>query len=243
MNQYNLTYKQYNKRTILIEWPAGISENILKDVINFKNKIVNYNIKVIVDVINTYNSLTIIYHSTIENIYSEFSALKRIYEQPIAEKEQKNYRWYIPVCYNLQFGEDLNEISINNKLSFDEIISLHSNTFYTVFFIGFLPGFLYLGGLDDRLTFARKSNPRLLVDKGSVAIGGSQTGIYPMQSPGGWNVIGKTPVSFFDVSRENPCFAKPQDQIKFIPIELEEYKIIENEVSNGFYELQKSAIQ
>ena len=241
MNQYNLTYKQYNNRTILIEWPTEINENILKDVINFKNKIVNYNIKVIVDVINTYNSLTIIYHATIENIYSEISVLKSIYEQPIAKKTQKKYRWFIPVCYDLPFGEDLNEISIKNKLSFDEIISLHSNTIYTIFFIGFLPGFLYLGGLNERLIFPRKSNPRLLVEKGSVAIGGSQTGIYPLQSAGGWNVIGKTPVSFFDVSRKNPCFAKPQDQIKFVPIELEEYRKIENEVRNGYYKLQKSA--
>jgi len=239
LNHNNLAYKQYNKRTILIEWPAKIDKNILKDVINFKNKIVNYNIKVIVDIINTYNSLTIIYHTTIDNIYNEISTLKSIYKRPVLEKQEKNIRWNIPVCYDLQFGVDLTDISNKNNLSIDKIISLHYDAIYTVFFIGFLPGFLYLGGLDNRLIIARKSNPRLIVDKGSVGIGGSQTGMYPMQSAGGWNIIGKTPVSFFNVSMENPCFAKPLDEIKFNPITIEEYKNIETQVTNGSYKIQQ----
>lgn len=242
MNQYNLTYKQYNNRTILIEWPTEINENILKDVINFKNKIVNYNIKVIVDVINTYNSLTIIYTTTIDNIYSEISNLKSIYKKPTINKHDQNYCWDVPVCYDQEFGFDLQEISDVNGIPIDEIIELHTGSIYRVFFIGFLPGFLYLGGLPERLHLKRRSTPRLMVEKGSVGIGGTQTGVYSMQSAGGWNIIGKSPVSFFDLSKEKPCFAKAGDKIKFVPISINEFKKIQVEVAINFYKLRNQVI-
>ena len=95
------------------------------------------------------------------------------------------------------FGIDLDEIAQKKKLSIDEIIELHTTPKYQVFSIGFLPGFLYLGGLDKRLHFDRKSVPRLAVKKGAVGIGGMQTGIYPKTSPGGWHIIGNSPVIFF----------------------------------------------
>ena len=167
MRPYKLTYKRYGERAILIEWPPQIDENILEDIINFKNKIVNYNIKVIVDVINTYNSLTIIYYTTIDNIYNEILTLKSIYKEVAALEQENNYCWYIPVCYDEYFGHDLKEVSAKNKLPIDEIIALHSSSLYTVFFIGFLPGFLYLGGLPKRLNLKRRSTPRLLVEKGT----------------------------------------------------------------------------
>ena len=137
--------------------------------------------------------------------------------------------WKVPVCYDVELGIDLEEISHTLKLSIQEIIDLHSQAIYTVYFIGFLPGFLYLGGLDNRLEIKRKSNPRLHVDKGSVAIGGSQTGVYPQDSAGGWNIIGKTPLSFFNLDHNNPCFAKPGDKIQFVPISLEEFKCLANQ--------------
>lgn len=242
MDSYNLTYKQYGERAILIEWSTKIEENILKDIINYKNKIVYYNIKVIVEVINTYNSLTIIYSSTIDNIYNEITTLKSIYQESFEQNLLKNYYWNIPVCYDEKFGLDLQEISKSNQVPIDEIIELHSGAIYTVFFIGFLPGFLYLGGLPERLNFARRSVPRLIVEKGAVGIGGSQTGVYPMQSAGGWNIIGNTPISLFNVSKENPCFAKSGDKIKFVPVSLEEYKQVEAKIEIGFYNIENKLI-
>ncbi len=242
MNTYNLTYKPYGNHAILIEWPSKIDEKIFKDVIFFKNKIFKKDIKVIVDVINTYNSITIIYHPTIKNIYSEILTLKSIYTSTELEFEVKNYCWKIPVCYDLKFGVDLKEISIKNNMNINLIINMHSTAIYMVYFIGFLPGFLYLGGLDKRLNSDRKSNPRLLVEKGSVGIGGSQTGIYPQKSAGGWNIIGKTPISFFDVGKENPCFAKAGDKVKFVPISVDEYQQIEKQINIGFYQLEKELL-
>jgi len=242
LKSYNLTYKQYGERAILIDWPSRIEENILKDIINYKNKIINYNIKSIVEVINTYNSLTIIYTTTIENIYSEISSLKSIYKKPTIIKHEKNYCWDVPVCYDQEFGLDLQEISDVNRIPIDEIIKLHTGSTYTVFFIGFLPGFLYLGGLSKHLYLKRRSTPRLMVEKGSVGIGGTQTGVYSMESAGGWNIIGKSPISFFDLSKESPCFAKSGDNIKFVPISINEYKKIEVEVAISFYKLRKQVL-
>ena len=242
MKSYNLTYKQYGERAILIDWPSRIEENILKDIINYKNKIVNYNIKLIVEVINTYNSLTIIYATTIENIYSEISNLKSIYKKPVIIKHENNYCWDVPVCYDQQFGLDLQEISDENGIPIDEIIELHTGSTYTVFFIGFLPGFLYLGGLSKHLHFKRRSTPRLMVEQGSVGIGGTQTGVYSMKSAGGWNIIGKSPISFFDLSKESPCFAKAGDKIKFVPININEYKRIEVEVAINFYKISNQVL-
>jgi len=242
LTTYNLTYKPFGKYAILIEWPSKIDENILKDVINFKNKISKNNIKVLVDVINTYNSLTVLYNFTIKNIYSEILVLKAIYEASSVENSIKKYCWNIPVCYDQKFGIDLVEISASKKINVDEIIQRHSGVIYSVYFIGFLPGFLYLGGLDESLNFARKGKPRLLVEKGSVGIGGPQTGIYPQNSAGGWNIIGKSPISFFNRSNKEPCFAKSGDKIRFVPVGLNEFEQIKSRVNSGSYKMERKLL-
>jgi inhibitor of KinA len=126
------------------------------------------------------------------------------------------------------------------NLEIPEIIKLHSQNPYRVYFIGFLPGFLYLGGLNKQLFFDRKSNPRLKVAQGTVAIGGEQTGVYPSESSGGWNIIGKTPLVFFNIHEDIPCFAKAGDFIKFIPIDKEEFLKIKKEVKEGRYQFSKT---
>jgi len=242
LSQYNLTYKPFGNRAILIEWPIEIDEKILKDILEFKNCILKNSIKVIVDVINTYNSLTIIYGTTIENIYNEFLTLKRLYVNQDTQKKLKSKLWKIPVCYDEKFGLDLQEISIKKKLSKSQIIELHKEPKYIVYFIGFLPGFLYLGGLDSRLHFSRKPNPRLSVEKGAVGIGGLQTGIYPQQSSGGWNIIGNSPINFFDRKNKQPCFAKAGDKIQFVPITIDKHKEILNLVAYKRYKVESEVI-
>ena len=123
-----------------------------------------------------------------------------------------------------------------------EIIKIHTESIYTVFFIGFLPGFLYLGGLNSKLFFDRKPNPRLNVEVGSVGIGGEQTGVYPVNSAGGWNIMGRTPINFFDLKLSNPCFAKAGDQIKFSVITKKEFLELEILVSKKSYQLFKTVI-
>lgn len=129
----------------------------------------------------------------------------------------------LPVFYGAEFGPDLEAVSIIANLSVDEVINLHSTTVYKVYMIGFVPGFAYLGGMDERLASPRKLTPRASVPAGSVGIAGKQTGIYPLETPGGWQIIGQTPLKMFDTNRAQPSLLKAGDEVKFQSIGLEEF--------------------
>lgn len=240
MKKFELIYKPFGESAILVEWPQKISKNILNDIRLFVLKIEKKSIEDILELNYIYNSLLVIYKSNKINFSDLKDELQLIYDEEIYSINiSKITRWEIPVCYNIEFGIDLPFLSLEKKISKDKIIAIHSGVYYTVFGIGFLPGFLYLGGLPKVLHFPRKNTPRLEVPKGSVGIGGNQTGIYPKTSPGGWQIIGKTPISLFNVKNEIPCVINPGDEIKFKSISKEEFKIIEFEQEIGIYELKK----
>lgn len=142
----------------------------------------------------------------------------------------------IPVCYGGEFGPDLESIASHANLSVEEVIRIHSSKDYLIYMIGFLPGFCYLGGLDERIHTPRLTTPRLKIREGSVGIGGSSTGIYPMESPGGWQLMGLTPVKTYDQNRETPILLEAGNYIRFIPIEEEEYHRIKSLSDAGTYE-------
>jgi len=237
-----LSYKPFGEQAILIEWAQYIDDQILEDLLRFKERIQKERTHFITDFIIGYHSLTLKYKTPILNYATEVETLKSIYKKDAASKKKLRFLWEIPVCYDLKFGIDLEEMALKSKVSIDEIRSRHAAKTYTVFFLGFLPGFLYLGGLHSDLYFDRKPTPRLKVPKGAVAIGGKQTGVYPCSSPGGWNLIGKTPIHFFDVSQQQPCFATAGDQIKFIPISLDEFYQLEKEVAENKYSIPKTLV-
>ena len=124
----------------------------------------------------------------------------------------------IPVEYGGAAGPDLDEVARHAQLPVAEVVRLHSSGEYTVYFLGFLPGFAYLGGLDERLAMPRRAEPRLVVPAGSVGIGGAQTGVYPSASPGGWQLIGRTSTRLFDSSRTPPSLLLPGDTVKFVNV-------------------------
>ncbi|WP_323787676.1 5-oxoprolinase subunit PxpB [Psychroserpens sp.] len=238
MRDFKLTYHRFSERSILVQWPHKIDKIILNDVLIYKNHLLNSNIKSLLQVNIAYNSILVIYDVTIDNINDAFLALKMLYSTRVSIKTQDLKHWKIPVCYDDKFGIDLEEISKAKQLSKLEIIKIHSDVIYTVFFIGFLPGFLYLGGLDKRLYFPRKKSPRLEVEKGAVAIGNEQTGIYPNSSPAGWNIIGNSPLEFFSTKSKLPCFAKAGDTIQFVPIAIDAYNDMSEAIKNGTYNLE-----
>jgi len=239
---FNLVYRRFSEYSILIEWPLKINENILNDVHLFKQYLLSLNVKSIVQINNAYNSILVIYDYAIDKINDEILMLKNLYVARVSVNKSVSKIWKIPVCYNEEFGLDLKELSVVNKLPIPEIIKIHSNTTYTVFFIGFLPGFLYLGGLDKRIHFPRKISPRQHVQKGAVAIGGQQTGVYPDSSPGGWNIIGSSPLEFFNSSKKIPCFAKAGDKIQFVAVSEDEYHQIRLKVNNGTYQIESEVV-
>ena len=142
----------------------------------------------------------------------------------------------VPVCYGLHFGPDLWEMEEKLGLSRQEIIDMHSSRDYRIYMMGFLPGFVYLGGMDERIAYPRLKKPRLRIEAGAVGIAGGQTGIYPSVSPGGWRIIGNTPILLFDPSRDPavPVFAG--DAIRFRPISVDEWYEIKHLVQKGQYE-------
>lgn len=238
--KFQLTYKPYGISAILIQWPARIDESIVLDMIAFEQQIQENSM--VLETVITYHSLLVCYHQTISNLNVEIQQLKKRYLTCIPKEKKSQVIWQIPVCYDLSFGPDMLSLAREKGLSVEQVIELHSKGNYFVYFIGFQPGFLYLGGLNPTIHMARKSTPRVRVAKGSVGIGGAQTGIYPQDCSGGWNLIGKSPIDFFDVEKKPPAFAKIGDQIQFFPIDLEEFSRIEKEVAIGSFTLKNKQL-
>lgn len=158
--------------------------------------------------INT--SLEDCFETVKENIHTAFSKIQSTQqpERSIIE---------IPVRYGGEYGADIEFVALQNNISVEEVIAIHSEKIYTVFMLGFMPGFPYMGITDERITVERKTTPRLHVPAGSVGLAGNQTGIYPADSPGGWQIIGKTDIPLFDANKTPPCFLKAGDQVRFVP--------------------------
>jgi inhibitor of KinA len=242
LKPYHLTYKRFGERAILIEWQQIIDKNILFDILRFKEKITNSKIDSVIELKSAYNSLLVVYDKFIDDFEYSMSRLKIIYDYKATHVKSNFRQWNIPVCYDAVFAKDLEVVSEEKNLSQEAIIKRHYEVIYTVYFIGFLPGFLYLGGLDSTLSMPRKSTPRLHIERGAVAIGGNQTGVYPVDSPGGWNIIGNSPIEFFDVTKKSPCFAKAGDTIVFYPISLKEHENIKILVASGVHQIESEVV-
>lgn len=202
-----------------------------KDIDVYTNKLVQfvfsktekrlYKNLFIKDIYPTYKSLVINY----DNLAIDYQALKNKIEPLIFEiidnydKNVSNDKVLeIPVKYGGEFGPDLKIMSKKLNISEESIINIHSSAIYRIYMIGFMPGFPYLGGLDERISFPRLSTPRIKVPAGSVGIAGKQTGIYPFESPGGWNIIGRTELSLFDVDANPPSLLSNFSQLRFLKL-------------------------
>jgi inhibitor of KinA len=130
----------------------------------------------------------------------------------------------IPVCYGGDLGPDLENVAAQHDIAVDDVVRIHAAGNYLVYMVGFMPGFAYLGGLADEIATPRRRSPRTAVPAGTVGIGGQQTGVYPLESPGGWNLIGRTPLRIFDIARPEPTLLAAGDRVRFRPISLEEYR-------------------
>jgi inhibitor of KinA len=149
--------------------------------------------------------------------------LEKLFSENSEIPEQVTRYFEIPVCYSKKFALDIDQLAEQNELSAEEIIYIHTSKTYTVFMLGFLPGFAYMGEVDHRIAFARKPTPIKLF-AGAVGIAGKQTGIYPLESPGGWQIIGRTPIKVFKREDKNPVLFQPGDEVKFYPITEHEFE-------------------
>lgn len=228
----------YGKHAILISWPAIIDEKLLYFVLEIKNNIAKYKVKEILYVNNTYNSLIIHYASTIKDFYDEKLTLNALISKVYEPKTTTRRCVFLPVCYDAEFGVDLKVVAREKKLTETEIITRHTAPVYTIYFMGFLPGFLYLGGLDETLKISRKKSPRLSVPRGAVGLAENQTGIYPKNSPGGWQIIGNCPVPIFTPFERPPVQLLAGDKLKFFPVSKSKFHTITEEVGQEKYEFK-----
>ena len=213
--------------------PSGDTIIILKDLKNLKSStltsyIEKLNFDEIEDIISLKNSVGVIfnpYKTTSNKLIKKFKS--NISNKKFTNKKNSK-TWKIPICYDEEFGIDLNEISKNCKLDIAQIKKKHCSVTYEVDLIGFLPGFLYLGNLVESLYTKRRNNPRTNIPKGSVGIAGNQTGIYNIESPGGWNIIGRTPIKLFDKLNNPPIYIKQGDKIIFEEITKEKFYSYKN---------------
>ena len=192
----------------------------------------------IVDVIPSYRSLLVNY-DPLEITTAELRKHIERLEKKLKDRGLKPDRVVrIPTLYGGEHGPDIDFVADHAGLSVQEVVSLHSGRDYPVYMLGFSPGFPYLGDMSETLATPRLDTPRTLTPAGSVGIAESQTGIYPLASPGGWRLIGRTPVRMFDPEREPPSVLRPGDLVRFEPLDsIEQFEEIELMSSEGRYEV------
>ena len=208
--------------------PSGDSIIIINNLNNLKSStLTDYLEKLelneIEDIISLKSSVGILFNPHKISSSDFIKKTKNLLTNKNLTNNNKMKTWEIPICYDKDFAIDLNEISTKCKIDVDQVIKKHNNKTYEVDIVGFLPGFLYLGKLDDSLHLPRKNNPRTHIPEGSIGIAGNQTGIYNIESPGGWNIIGRTPLRLFDKLKNPPIKIKQGDKIIFKEITKEEF--------------------
>ncbi len=214
LSRHGYQYFKFGKHAILLQWPDEVGSDLLHRIINVKRHIQKEEIPGIIEVSTGYKSLTIFYKPDIIQASQvlDFMESTDFHQYDISKISDPVI---IDVVYNDAHALDLAFVAEHLDLSVQEVINIHTAPVYDLYFIGFLPGFMYLSGLDKRLFIPRKEVPRIRVPQGSVAIAGGQTGIYPFESPGGWHIIGQTNIELFNPFKDPPCPYPPGTKIKF----------------------------
>lgn len=217
-------FRLMGDRGLLLEFGDEISSEVNEKVRRITLAIQAESVEGIVEIVPTYRSLLILHNPLILSFVDLKKRLERIEKglQQTPFPEPKLTR--IPALYGGSYGPDLEEVAKYHQISPEEVIQLHCSKPYFIYMIGFMPGFPYMGELPEALITPRLKTPRLSVPAGSVAIAQRQTGIYPMESPGGWQIIGRTPVKLFNPEREPPALLQMGDHVQFFPIGEKEFK-------------------
>ncbi|TSB48155.1 5-oxoprolinase subunit PxpB [Alkalicoccobacillus porphyridii] len=220
-----------NETTMVVQFANNIDPTTQEQILPFIDLLEASPFSGFVECLPSYTGVAVFYNPAeviLDHRLSPSDVVRGILEETMvaiqhSQHTQQSKTIEIPVCYDPSLGPDLEEVAKHNQLSVEDVISIHSNGSYHVYMIGFAPGFPFLGGMDESIATPRKKQPRLEIPAGSVGIAGKQTGVYPMVTPGGWQLIGRTPLTMFDLHREEPSLLKPGHIVTFKPISLEEY--------------------
>jgi len=234
------TYRMFGEHAILLDWPEKIDLDIHNQVFLYARFISENFPDEIVETAIAYQSLVVYLKTGIDaQLFIDTLMGRKVDVSELVSEEKQLIS--IPVCYDPEFGPDIHKIASTHNQTISEVIERHTAPNYKVYFLGFLPGFAYLGGLDQQLYTPRRNMPRPFIERGSVGIGGTQTGIYPIDSPGGWNIIGKTPLHLFDAVQDPPSMINAGDYVKFEAINKSEFELLQIEVEAGTFKWRKEA--
>lgn len=219
---------------IVVEFGSAIDRRTSDRVLALAETLEQAGLRGVTEVVATFRSLSVNYDpltttgSELEQVIASFV------DQPSQSAHHKRL-WMIPACYDPKFAPDIEDVARIKGLSTTEVAALHAGTQYHVYMIGFVPGYPYMGDLPEKLQLPRRSDPRLRVPPGSLAIATSMTAVYPYESPGGWHLIGTSPVRFFDAASAKGSLLGPGDGVKFEPVSPEEFDRIRKAVDRNDY--------
>lgn len=231
--QSSFTAHYLSEYAVTLEFGQEISEDLLQQISRFDAVIHQYPFSGFQTTVPAYATISVFFDPVLviksglpgyDCFTKVADYLTGLQQRPLDHDVKSGNLITIPVCYGDIYGPDLHEVASVNQLTAQQVIELHSSVVYKVYMIGFVPGFAYLGGMNSALATPRKPSPRPAIAPGSVGIAGEQTGVYPLQTPGGWQIIGQTPLKMFDATRAQPSLLSAGDEVVFKPVSVSEFK-------------------
>ena len=223
------TISPVGDRAISIDFGQVIDPKINRHIRQTIERIKELQLEGIIELVPTYCALLVEYDAMLYSYSDICNIIEPTLEEGMTDTTNELLTVVeVPTVYGGEFGPDLSFVATHNHLSEDEVVSIHSGTDYLVYMLGFIPCFTYLGGMDPRIATPRLSSPRTLIPAGSVGIAGEQTGTYPSDSPGGWQIIGRTPVTMYDMSKAQAALLNAGDYVRYVPIDESEFHRIKS---------------
>ena len=233
----DLKFLPSGDRGLLVKVGETVDPKISLQVHALREVISKRNLYGVEDLVPAYCSLLILFDPLKTNYHSLVRHIQDLHFNPASADASPQRCIEIPICYDIGFGPDLADVAAIHRITEAEVIRQHSNVNYLVYFIGFCPGFPYMGEVPSSIATPRLPRPRVRVPAGSVGIAGNQTGIYPIETPGGWRLIGRTPLKLFDPRNNPPNLLVPGDGVRFVSISRVEFEAIDLAVRRGSYRL------
>jgi inhibitor of KinA len=225
---------------LVIEFGDRIDRRVSEQVVGLAGRIRRAALAGVIELVPTFRSLMVHYDPVRSSAAELTSAIEALIvgETPFLQA----HLWRVPVCYEGELAPDLRDVAAQTGLTTEEVVALHSATRYHVYMVGFLPGYPYMGDLPAALALPRRADPRVRVPPGSVAIATTMTAIYPLESPGGWHLIGTTPIPIFDAHRQSPALFAPGDAVQFEPVHRQAFDDLQARIGRGTYSLEPERV-
>jgi KipI family sensor histidine kinase inhibitor len=230
----NVRFLVAGDTAVVAEFGDRVDRDLSARVLQLAARVNASGIAGVCETIPTYRSLMVLHDPLEIDTAALIARLRTLLDAPGTAAVQTKL-WRIPACYERAYAPDLEEVAARTRLPAEEVVTLHSAAVFHVYMVGFVPGFPYMGDLPAPLELPRRVDPRVKVPAGSIAIAARQTAIYPLESPGGWHLIGSTPVRLFDVRSARPALLAPGDKVRFDPIGASEFEDIRSAVEADAY--------